>query len=480
MPMTAPHDLTAVQQAAAVRAGALSPVELTEHYLARIDRYDARYGAFITVTADAALAAAKQVEGAVTEARRSGETGMLPPLAGVPIGVKDLASTAGVRTTFGSALFAGHVPDEDDDVVALLRAAGTVALGKTNTPELGLPAYTEPDVAPPARTPWDERYSAGGSSGGSAAAVAAGLAAVAHGSDGGGSVRTPASVCGLVGLKPGRGVVSGGPRHADVAGLATAGVLARTVADAAALLDAMSGGAVGAPYPGPVQPPLGSLLAHASREPARVRVGRWAEPLLAPVQVDPDCLAAWESASALLGDLGHDVEDVPAPLAPELVSVFEVVWSALAASLPLPAEADPMLRPLTRWLRERGAAVSAAGLLQALGEMRTAAAGALRRLHAYDLLLSPTLAGPPVPVGSLRDDADPAADFAAQKAWNPFSAAYNVTGQPAATLPLAMTAGRLPVGVTLAARQGEEWRLVEMAAAVERAAPWADRHPDCW
>jgi amidase len=478
--MTALHDLTAVQQAAAVRAGEVSPVELAEHYLARVDRYDARYGAFVTVTADAALAAAAQVEAAVVRARGSGEAGSLPPLAGVPVGIKDLASTAGVRTTFGSALFADHVPDEDDDAVALLRAAGTVSLGKTNTPEFGLPAYTEPDVAPPARTPWDERYSAGGSSGGSAAAVAAGLVAVAHGNDGGGSVRTPASVCGLAGLKPGRGVVSGGPRHADVAGLATAGVLARTVADAAALLDAMSGAAIGAPYPGPPVPPLGSLLAHASREPGRLRVGRWAEPLLAPVGVDPACLAAWESASALLADLGHDVEDVPAPLPTGLVPAFEVVWTALAASVPLPAHAVPTLRPLTRWLRDRGATVSGAALLQALGEMRSAAGAALRRCAAYDLLLSPTLAGSPLPVGALRDDADPAADFAAQKAWNPFSAAYNVTGQPAITLPLARTDAGLPVGVTLAARPGEEWRLVEAAAALERAAPWAGRHPDCW
>ena len=203
--------------------------------------------------------------------------------------VKDLNLTAGVRTTFGSAVFADSVPDVDDHVVSLLRDAGTVLLGKTNTPEFGLPCYTENAVAPPARTPWDLERMAGGSSGGAAAAVAAGLAPVAHGNDGGGSVRIPASCCGLVGLKPSRGRVSGGPIKGDVSGLPVEGVLARTVRDAAAVLDVMAVPMPGDPSWAPPLPPGETFLAHAGRTPGRLRVGRFATPVIAEATVHPEC-----------------------------------------------------------------------------------------------------------------------------------------------------------------------------------------------
>jgi amidase len=287
------HDLTALEQAAAVRSGAVSPVELVEHYLARVERLSDDVGAFTTVTADLARRRARAVQ---EELRRTGSGSS--PLSGVPTAVKDLNLTAGVRTEFGSAAMAGNVPVVSDEVVLRMEAAGMVSLGKTSTPEFGSPCYTEPDNAPPSRTPWDLRRMAGGSSGGAAAAVAAGLVPVAQGSDGGGSIRIPASCCGLVGLKPTRGRVSAGPMYGDPVGLGTAGPLARTVRDAAAMLDVLAGRAAGDPFWAP--PPPEPFLAACDREPGRLRIARFAEPVIADAAVHPEVLRAFEDASRLL------------------------------------------------------------------------------------------------------------------------------------------------------------------------------------
>ena len=208
----------------------------------------------------------------------------------MPTAIKDLNPTAGVRTTFGSAAFADYVPEVSDDVVLPSRPPGMASLGKTNTPEFGSPCYTEPDVAPPAVTPWDRTRTAGGSSGGAAAAVAAGLVPVAQGSDGGGSIRIPASCCGLVGLKPTRGRISGAPMYGDPVGLATAGTLARTVRDAAALLDVLAGRRRRRPVLGAaaVRRPF---LAACDRDPGRLRVARFITPVIADADVDPECVA---------------------------------------------------------------------------------------------------------------------------------------------------------------------------------------------
>ena len=209
------HDLTALEQGAAIRAGETSTAELVEHYLTRIERLSEALGAFVTVTGEQARGARTVGDG---------------PLAGVPTAIKDLNATAGTRTSFGSPVFAEFVPELDDEVVRRIAAAGMVSLGKTSTPEFGSPCYTEPEGAPPAVTPWDTSRMAGGSSGGAAAAVSGGLVPVAQGSDGGGSIRIPASCCGIVGLKPTRGRISGAPMYGDPVGLATNGPLARTVA----------------------------------------------------------------------------------------------------------------------------------------------------------------------------------------------------------------------------------------------------------
>jgi amidase len=463
------HELSALEQGAAIRRGEVSAAELVEHHLARIDRLSTTLGAFVTVTADRARARA-------TEPLGGG------PLAGVPTAIKDLNATAGVRTTFGADLMRDFVPDFSDEVVLRMEAAGLVSLGKTNTPEFGSPCYTEPDpsIAPPAVTPWDPTRMAGGSSGGAAAAVAAGLVPVAQGSDGGGSIRIPASCCGIVGLKPTRGRISGAPMYGEVTGLATAGPLARTVRDAAALLDVLAGPAVGDPAWAP--PPAGSFLAACDRDPGRLRIARFATPVLAATDVDPACLTAWEGASRLLASLGHDVEDVPPPIPRDAVETFTIVWAVLTglSTVGLDDEQRARLRPLTRWLGEKGEAVSGPAFGLALAELRRIAAPALAALAPYDAVLTPTLAAPPLPVGALRDDADPAGDFAAQTRFTPWTSMWNVTGSPAISLPLHWTDAGLPVGVMLAGRPAGEEALLALAAQVEAVAPWYDRHPPCW
>ncbi|MFE7228657.1 amidase [Nocardioides sp. NPDC057577] len=464
------HDLTALEQGELLHRCEVSPGEIAEHYLDRIARLD-DVGAFVTVAEERISTCAREL--AVKPVGAS-------PLWGVPTAIKDLNLTRGVRTTFGSAVFADFVPDVSDNVTLSIEAAGMISLGKTNTPEFGSPCYTEPDVAPPAVTPWDRTRIAGGSSGGAAAAVAAGLVPVAQGSDGGGSIRIPASCCGLVGLKPTRGRISPSPMYGDAAGLATAGPIARSVRDAAAFLDVLAGRRTGDPFWAPAEP--APFLDACERPPGRLRIARFIEPLIAPTSVDVECVAAWENASALLESLGHEIVDIPRPLPVEAVAVFETVWAVGTAMsvVNLNPEQRSQIRPLTRWLTEQGEAVSGPAFGLAIAELRRFAAGALEALAPYDAVLTPTLATPPPKVGEIRDDADPARDFQAQKEFTPWTSAWNVTGMPAISLPLHWTPSGLPVGVMLAARPAEEPLLLSLAAQIEDAALWDHRLPPGW
>lgn len=455
------HDLTAVEQASAIARGELSSVELTEHYLARTDRLNASVGAFVEVAADRALDQAR-----AADSRRGREA--FGPLDGVVVPVKDLNLVAGVMTRFGSAAVA-LVPSADDDVAAHLRAAGCVITGKTTTPEFGLPCYTEPDVGPWARTPWDLERSAGGSSGGAAAAVAAGLASAAQGSDGGGSIRIPASVCGLVGLKTSRGLVPSGPMPPSPGELAVEGPITRTVADAAALLDVLTGRS------GP-----GSFSRDLDVDPPSLLIGRYCTPVIAATDVHPQCRLAYEHAAALLESLGHRVVDIDVPFPLSAVPHFEAVWAGLAATIPIPSEQEHLLRPLTRWLRQRGRELGFAELIEQVEYMHEHGMRAAAATSHLDAILTPTLADIPVAIGALRDDDDPAADFAAQKRFTPFTSPYNITGQPAITLPLHWTDDGLPVGVQLAGRPNGDAALLRLAGQIERAQPWATRHPEVW
>jgi amidase len=476
--MTQLHDLTALEQGELIATGGLSPVELTDHYLERTERLNAELGAFVTVTAELARKQAADAEAEAGAARREGRR--LSPLHGVPVPVKDLAFVAGVRATQGSAAYAEHVAAVDDHVVTRLRDAGTVMTGKTNTPEFGLPCYTENRVAPPARTPWDLRRSAGGSSGGAGAAVAAGLAPVAHASDGGGSIRIPASVCGLVGIKPSRGRVSSGPTLYDISGLSTSGPLARTVADAAALLDVLAGPMPGDSYTAPALPTGETFLDYAERDPQPLRIAVLTTPPVPDVSVHPDCLAATESAVELLTGLGHRTEPLELPADDTLRRVFEQVWSVMATQRPVPPELEQELMPLTRYLRSEGRRVSGSDFATALYTFRVVGALVASLQEQYDVILTPTLAQPPVLVGGLRDDADPAREFGNIAAFTPFAALYNATGQPSVSLPLHWNAAGLPIGVMLGGRYGDEATLVSLSAQLERARPWAGRKPELW
>lgn len=475
------HDLTAVEQAEAVRGGTVSPTELTDHYLDRIDRLNDTVGAFITVTPEIARKQAADAEAQALAARREGRERELSPLHGVPVPVKDLAFTAGVRTTLGSAAYADHVPDTDDHVVARLREAGTILLGKTNTPEFGLPCYTENRLAPPARTPWDLDRSAGGSSGGAAAAVSSGLAPIAHASDGGGSIRIPTSVCGLFGIKPSRGRISPGPVTHDITGLSTSGPLARTVADAAALLDVMSGTAPGAPYAAPSLAPGETFAGFAAREPGPLKVVGLPQPPVPGVELHPDVRAAYDGTVELLRALGHQVDELDLPVDDSLLTAFTQVWAVMSTSYPVAPEQQELLIPLTRHLRAAGAGVSGPKFAESLYAFRALGELIAGALHStYDLILTPTLAQPPALVGGLRDDADPAAEFAALAAFTPYTPIFNATGQPSVNVPLHWTEAGLPIGTMFGARYGDEATLISLSAQLEAARPWATRKPSLW
>jgi amidase len=469
--MTALHELDAHAMAEAMDRGETTSVELVEHHLGRIERLGERLGAFVTVTADRALDAAE----AADRARRSSPPSGLPPFLGVPTAFKDLTPTAGVRTTLGSRLMADQVPDVDAHVVTLVQLAGFISLGKTNTPELGLSSYTDNDVVGPARTPWDLTRTAGGSSGGAAAAVAAGLLPLAPGSDGGGSIRIPSSCCGVFGFKPSRGRVSVGPTGSDWSGLAGDGPIARTVRDAAALLDAMAH-----PMPGDLRPlpdPAEPFSTWAARRPERLRVARWVDPYLPGVEASAASVQAWEHASAVLRDLGHEVVDVENPFPAELEPQFNVVWSSGMAAARIPDEALGLLRPTTRYWLERGRTYSAADLARAMQFLEATTRDVVTSMGGFDAWLTPTLALPPQPVEWYTESGDPAEDHRRELDFTPYTAVYNMAGVPAASLPLSVVDG-LPVGVMLAGRAGEDGPLFSLCAQVEEADPWVDRRPD--
>ncbi|MER5421594.1 amidase [Streptosporangium roseum] len=469
------HDLTALEQAAAVKRREISPVEIAEHYLDRIARLDPEVGAYATVTSELALEQAHKVEARVLAGEDSS------PLLGVPIPIKDLNLVKDVPIHFGSATYGDFVAPVDDSVVERLRDAGTIMLGKTATPEFGLSCYTETSLSPPTRTPWDLSRSAGGSSGGAAAAVAAGLAPAAQGSDGAGSIRIPASVCGLYGIKPTRGRISFAPIIPDLAGLSTNGPITRTVADAAALLDVMTHDNPGDLYYAP-PPTLGSFEAYVGRDPGRLRIARYAEPLVPGTEVDPEVLAAYEHASAELAALGHEVVDIAPPFAPELVPQFVTLWYAFACMHPVDLSKQDRLRPLTAWLRERGFATPAPDFLQAQSALQLATRFGLMVTDLYDAVLTPTVTQPPRPVGWFEDVESPEETFERMKRFAAFPAIYNISGQPAVNLPLYWTPDGLPIGVMLAGRFGDEGTLISVSAQVEsaRGGFWGERRPAVW
>ncbi len=468
--------LDATAQAELVRRGELSPTELVESAIARAERVDALVNAIIHPRYERALTDAAAVD-------RSA------PFAGVPMVVKDLGCPiAGEPHHQGTRALrdAGYVAPVDAALYRRFRAAGFVAIGRTNTPEWGSTITTEPLAYGPSRNPWDLGRSTGGSSGGSAAAVAAGVVAVGHGGDGGGSIRIPASCCGLVGLKASRARVSLAPDGGESwAGFTIDGAITRSVRDAAAVLDAVAGYEPGDPYvaPGFARP----LRAEVGVDPGRLRVGVLDHPLWSGSDGDPDCAAAVASAARLLAELGHEVEPAwPAALADDIRRAYVTVvaaWTAhdlaeLEGLLGRPV-GDDDLEPDNLALAEIGRGVSAADYLHAVNGLHAWSRRVLAWWHAtdgrpgFDLLVTPTVAKPPPPLGYLTGP-----DSGTRlREYLQFTSQFNVTGQPAISLPLHWTEAGLPVGVQLVAGAYREDLLVRVAAQLEAAQPWVGRVP---
>ncbi len=470
-----------------VRAGELSPSETVEAAITRAEALNPAINAIVQPAFDAARRRAAELDAGSDPAAGG-------PLAGVPILLKDLfCPVAGDTAYQGNRLLQelDHRYAETGAVARRLAEAGSISLGRSHSPELGCgqsPAAAETALYGPCRNPWDLTRSPLGSSGGAAAAVAAGIVPLAHASDGGGSIRIPASACGLVGLKPSRGRISPAPAGEAWAGGVTDGMMARTVADAALGLDVLAGPEPGDAYRAAVDAPGGGWLALVGADPGRLRIGLCTS--LPYVDTDPVCVEAAEAAARLLASLGHRVEPGHPPSMDHLdymydyIRVIRVSLSAslngLAAQLGRPfTEAD--VEPGT-WLNaERGAQVSGADYAasrERLSRFTRDMVGWWRDGDGdgHDLLLTPTLGVEPPPLGWLVDG--PERELTARLARvTPFLPQFNVTGQPAISLPLHRTAAGLPIGVQLVAAPGREDVLVRLAAQLEQAAPWAGTFP---
>jgi amidase len=460
--------LPATEQARLVAHREVSPVELVTLYLERIGRLDPQLNSYVTVVPDLALDQARAAEQAVVAADE------LAPFHGVPISIKDLHDTAGIRTTYACRAYADYVPAEDATAVRRLKDAGFIVLGKTNAPELGTIPVTESELNGICRNPWDPSRTPGGSSGGAAAALAAGLCPISHGSDGGGSIRIPASCCGTFGLKPARGRVSSGPDRGDMlAGLATHGPIARTVEDAAAMLDVISGYELGDPYwaPAPARP-----FREEARSPAdALRVAfTTTTPTYGPV--DASCGAAVEDAARLLESLGHKVEQRdPDWFDPEIVSHFFNVWQLVPVYNEISDYSQ--LEGLNRSFGELSEQTPVATFVRSMIALQRLSRRIVSLWKDYDLLLTPTLALEPVPVGWITENPDPGMQFARCGFFSPFTPPANLTGQPAVSLPLYWTEAGLPVGVQLVGAPADEATLIRISAQIEEARPWRSRRP---
>jgi amidase len=373
-------------------------------------------------------------------------------------------------------------------MAAKLRAAGFIFLGKTNTPELGSLPTTEPQAYGPSRNPWDTSRSTGGSSGGSAAAVAAGMVPVAHANDGGGSIRIPASECGLVGLKPSRGRVSWGPEYGELwQGLAIEHVVSRSVRDTATVLDVIAGPMPGDPYFAP--PPARPFLAEVGAEVGRLRIGLMTQAPGRATQVHPDCIAAAQEAARLLESLGHHVEEAYPEALDNAEERFAHVWTLVSSSVATVLDhwskiigqtIGPDDIELHNWaIAEAGRRRMANEYIDAVIWLQADTRRVANWWHeGFDLLLTPTIAEPPPPLGQFVSTADdPLAAARRTEKIIPFTPPFNVTGQPAISLPLHWNAEGLPIGVHLVAAYGREDVLIRVASQLEQARPWADRRP---
>ena len=452
--------LSALAQGEMIRRGDISSEELTSLYLGRIEKLDGKTHAFVEVNADEALRAARKAD------RAKPPDGAL--FYGVPTAIKDLNAVRGTFLRMGSRAFPRLLTPADDLIVARMRRAGFVFLGKTATPELGTLPVTETEIHPPTRNPWDLEVTPGGSSGGAGAAVAAGLVPIAEGSDGGGSIRIPASFCGIVGHKASRAVVEN-PFGMDVPDIVwTCGPLGRSVEDVAALLDVI------AKVPPAAMPNVarassrpGATYLDACRQtvrPLRVRLATSVH----IVETTDEIRAATERVAAMLSEMGHVVEPEPTVSGAE-IDEFLPIWQELVANIPVPDWS--LTEPLTRWLGQQGKK------LQRRDVAATIASIAERILAIFgdaDMWITPTVVVPPFPIGALKG-LEPIDTFRKAARLGAFTGPFNVTGQPAISLPAALSTQGHPIGVQLVGRRGDDATVLALGRAVEERIGWTKR-----
>lgn len=463
---------SAAELAAMVRAGEVSARELAQTSLERIEELNPALNAFVQVDEDGALEAASKIF-----------AGDERPFAGVPIAIKNNRAVKGLRLTYGCSLMSEFVSPYDHNITRRLREAGFVIVGTTTLPEYGILPVSEARLFGPTRNPWDLSRTPGGSSGGAAAAVAAGIVPVAHGNDGGGSVRIPAACCGLVGLKPARGRISPAPELGD-SSLGIDGMLTRTVADTAAILDVLAGYEPGDATWAP--PPAEPFAASASAAPGPMRI---AATTLSPVpeaEVDPQAAGAVSDAAELLRSLGHEVEEVDPPWRDDaLRELFGAVFSShialsiaysgrVAGREPTAEDMEPMSWAIYSMIRGLGAIESRGAEIALQAFTRRLVAF----LAPYDALLTPALAERPLPLGTLDTAAPhPLHTFTRSGHFTPFTPVFNASGQPAISLPLYEGTDGLPLAVQIVGRPAGEAALLALAAQLEEAQPWAERRP---
>jgi amidase len=467
--MVLPGDLAfldATAQAELVRKKEVQPIELVEAAIERIERTNPTLNAVITPMYDLA---------------RDQATGSLPdgPFKGVPFLLKDiLASYAGVRMAMGSKLLQNYVPDHDSELVVRLKKAGLIILGKTNVPEFGILPTTEAELFGACRNPWNTDCTTGGSSGGAAAAVSAGMVPMAHANDGGGSIRIPASCCGVFGLKPTRARNPLGPDFGDlISGMVVEHAVTRSVRDSAALLDATAGPDVGDPYWAP--PPGRPFLLEVGAGPGKLKIAFTTQPAN-DVRVHADCVRAVREAAKLCADLGHEVEEAAPSINGDLVAyAFNVLWSTgCGSTVKALGSTKEQVEPLTWALKEISDNFGATDYLHALQAIQNSSRDIARFFQDFDVLLTPTLAEPPVLLGTFDPTPDnPLHGIERSASFACFTPLCNLTGQPGMSLPLFWNDDNLPVGTHFIGRFGDEATLFRLAAQLEVAQPWADRRP---
>lgn len=468
--------LDATETANLIKRGEVSRREVVEAAINRIEKINPLLNAVVFTCFDEALALADERD-------RNPDDG---PFSGVPFLLKDMGtSCVGMPSTFGSKFVADFRPEKDDLLVSRYKATGALVLGKTNVPELGLVAVTESALFGPARNPWDLAYSPGGSSGGSAAAVAAGLVPVAHAGDGGGSIRNPASACGLVGLKPTRARISQGPYSGEVmGGLSNDHVLSRSVRDSAAFLDLTAGPLAGDPYLAPAN--HRTWLEAATSDPQPLKIAVCVQSFKAETEVAPDVVKACQRVAQTLEGLGHHVEVIePGPVADRIAAPLATIWctsvaanlSALGQIAGRPATVDDV-EPLTWAMFERSKQFSSLDYYQAWQSVYRFGYRLARTLAPYDVLLTPTVTSAPPKVGTIRTDSFEYERISKeQNPYSGFTSLFNATGQPAMSLPAGLLDNGLPIGVQIVGRYGDEDTLFSLAGQLERACPWSGLRP---